>query len=86
MKQYTKFKLKQLKQSLEFGDVKRAADDFNVSTTTVQTALAGDGMTETHRAILDHLEYMVSQAKERKARILAAGKAEFQRQKQSNPQ
>ncbi len=86
MKLYTPMKLKQLKKSLEFGDVKKCADDLNVSTTTVQTALSGEGMTETHRAILDHLEYMVGQAKERKARILAAGKAEFHRQKQSNPQ
>lgn len=84
MKQYSKFNLKKLRQSLEMGDVTRCAKDLDVSTVTVQAALKGDGMTATHRRILDHLEYMVMQSFERKARILEAGKAEFKRQKEAN--
>lgn len=84
MKTYTKFNLKKLRQALEFGDVSKCAKDLGVSQVTVQAALKAGGMTPTHRRILDHLEYMVMQSNERKARILEAGKAEFKRQKEAN--
>lgn len=82
--EYTKTKLKQIKQGLEFGDIKRIADDCNTSTTTVQTALTGVAITDTHRIIIDHAEYIVGQNKQRKARILQLGKDAFHSAKQKN--
>ena len=82
--EYTKTKLKQIKQGLEFGDIKRIADDCQTSTTTVQTALSGVAMTDTHRMIVGHADYIVNQNKERKARILQLGKESFHNAKQKN--
>lgn len=72
MKQYNKTTLKRLQQSLEFGDIKRCADDLQVSTTTVQTALKGQAITPASRAVLEHLEFMVEQARIRRQRIAEA--------------
>jgi AraC-like DNA-binding protein len=68
MKQY---ELKQIRDSLKFGDVTTIATEVGVSAQTVQRALRGSALTETAKLCIQHAQRLIKQREERIAELKA---------------
>lgn len=66
MKQH---ELKQIRDSLQFGDVTTIATEVGVSTVTVQNALRGIAMTATAKLCIQHAQRLIKQRQERIAEL-----------------
>ena len=61
--------LKEIRESLQFGDITTIAREVGVSTTTVQTALRGESSTDTNQLIILHAQTIIKQRTDRKEQL-----------------
>ena len=65
MTTYTPHIIKTIHRNLKQGDVKRIADELDLSTQTIHNAFNSKALTETNRKIFDHAALIVRQHEER---------------------
>lgn len=61
--------LKDLRESLKFGDVTTIAREIGTSATTVQQALRGEGTTPIKQLIIQHAQTIVKQRSDRQEQL-----------------